>query len=206
MSLLEPIRAFVEERTQEFDQIEADRRAQLDAMAAWVRGRRHHSEPASLIFICSHNSRRSHMAQIWAAAAADHYGITGVVTYSGGTEATAFNPRAVQALRDLGFDIQGNEKASNPRYRVRFATTLPPLIAYSKRYDDGGENPRTNFAAVMTCSQADAECPVVAGAMARFAVSYDDPKASDGSDREAEAYAERCRQIAREMLYAFSKV
>ena len=205
MALLEPIRAYAEERITEFDQILEDRRALLEELAAYVRNRRKANEPASLIFICTHNSRRSHFAHIWAAAAADHTGRKGVVTYSGGTEATAFNPRAVNALRNVGFEIEGNEKASNPRYRVKFATTLPPLIAFSKRFDEP-ENPRENFAAIMTCSQADAACPVVPGAHARFLISFEDPKEFDDTDTEESAYEERCRQIAREMMYAFSKV
>ncbi|MCK4776283.1 MAG: protein-tyrosine-phosphatase, partial [Candidatus Krumholzibacteria bacterium] len=63
-----------------------------------------------------------------------------------------------------------------------------------------------DFCAVMTCSQADKNCPVVVGASMRVAIPYDDPKAFDGTDQEAANYDERCRQISREMLYLFSAV
>ena len=205
MALLDTIRSYAEERIQEFDQIPEDRRALLEDIAAFVRSRRRASEPAQLTYVCTHNSRRSHIARIWAQAAADHFGVKGVVTFSGGTEVTAFHPNAVDAMRRIGFEIEGNEKASNPRYRVRFATTLPPLIAVSKVYNDG-ENPRENFAAVMVCSSADEACPVIPGTMARIAVTYDDPKSSDDTDKMEAVYDERTRQIAREMLYCFSTV
>ena len=58
----------------------------------------------------------------------------------------------------------------------------------------------------MSCSQADRNCPLVPGCAARIALPYDDPKDFDGTDREAAMYDERCRQIAREMLFVFSQV
>lgn len=154
----------------------------------------------------THNSRRSHLAQIWAQAAALHYRVPGVEVYSGGTEATAFNPRAVAALRRAGFDIQASAdgNGSNPRYLVRFGGRSEPLECFSKIYSQP-PNPQADFCAVMTCSEADRNCPLVAGATVRIALPYDDPKAFDGNPQESAAYDERCRQIAREMLYVFSQ-
>jgi len=158
-----------------------------------------------LVFICTHNSRRSHLSQIWAQTAAGRYGVAGVETFSGGTEATAFNPRAVTALRRAGFTIPEPEAGANPRYQVRCHAEAPPLVCFSKVYGDAS-NPRSDFYAVMTCSQADQNCPVVAGAAQRIALPFDDPKAFDGTLEEAAQYDERCRQIAREMLFIFSTV
>ena len=161
-------------------------------------------QTAELTFICTHNSRRSQMAQLWASAAAAQFGIDGVRAYSGGTEVTAFNPRAVAAMGRAGFVID-DPGGENPHYRVTHAAESPTMECFSKTYDDP-VNPSTGFAAVMTCSDADASCPVVPGAELRARVQYDDPKSADGSPEEASTYDARCLQIATEMLYLFSRV
>lgn len=183
-----------------------ERRAALDRIAAFVRERREASEPARLTFICTGNSRRSHMAQLWAAAAARYRGIDGVETYSGGTEPSAFNPRTIAALERSGFVVEPQgEIGDNPRYRVAYADGVAPVEAFSKRYDDP-VNPKEAFVAVMTCDEADQDCPFVPGAALRVSLSYEDPKIADGTPGEAARYDERSRQIATEMLYLFAKV
>lgn len=174
----------------------------LDELAGFVVAQRERRQPAELTFICTHNSRRSHMAQIWAATAAAHFGIDGVRTYSGGTEATAFNPRAVAAMKRAGFEID-RPSGDNPHYRVTYARRGPVLECFSKVFDDP-TNPSEGFAAVMTCSEADAACPSVPGAALRVPLAYEDPKAADGTPEEVSVYDECCRQIATEMLYLFS--
>ena len=181
-----------------------DRKVELRKLARYVADKLKAKEPANLLFICTHNSRRSHMAQLWAATAAAYYRIDGVHTYSGGTEATAFNPRAVAAMRRAGFKIDDGEGA-NPHYKVSFAAGLPPLELFSKTFADKS-NPQSSFAAVMTCAQADKSCPVVPGATIRAALHYEDPKASDGTPEESATYDARSRQIASEMFYLFSQV
>lgn len=74
------------------------------------------------------------------------------------------------------------------------------MICFSKKFEDDF-NPDKNFAAIMTCSDADENCPFVSGAEFRKPITYVDPKESDGTDREAAVYDERCRQIATEMFY-----
>ena len=144
------------------------------------------------------------MGQLWAAAAAAHFGIEHVRTYSGGTEATAFNPRAAAAMQRAGFIIE-NPGGDNPRYQVTFDEDGPVIECFSKTYDDP-VNPATGFAAIMTCSDADEACPVIKGAALRAPIRYDDPKVADGTPDEALAYDARCLQIAKEMLYVFSRV
>ena len=158
-----------------------------------------------MIFICTHNSRRSHIAQIWAQAAAAYYGIENFVSYSGGTEATAFNPRAVKAMREAGFNIEATSGGTNPHYEVRFSNEAHALIAFSKKFDSE-DNPQKDFAAVMTCSHADENCPVVSGMEKRISLPYDDPKDFDDTPQEGLKYAERVREIGTEILYAFSQV
>ncbi|NJB87204.1 arsenate reductase [Lewinella marina] len=185
----------------ETDRIDAERRARLSRLADYVRDRRGEGT-VRLNFICTHNSRRSHLAMVWAAVAAEWFGISGVETYSGGTEATAFNPRAVAALERIGFRVD-DPGGDNPHYGVHYAEDRPALLCYSKTYDDPA-NPTGDFAAVMTCSEADANCPFIPGASLRLPLTYEDPKAADGSPAEAETYDARTRQIGREILYAFS--
>ncbi len=196
---------YIADRLEEFAGISDERTGTLESIAAFVRAKTAAGEPSRLNFICTHNSRRSHMSQLWAQIAAQYFSVPGVETFSGGTEATAFDPRAVAALRRAGFLVEHSTEGVNPVYAVSFEPGMEPLLAFSKVYSDS-PNPQQGFAAVMTCSSADASCPIVFGAAERFAIPYDDPKEFDGTEREAEAYDERCRQIAREMLYLFSVV
>ncbi|WP_425389965.1 low molecular weight phosphatase family protein [Ekhidna sp.] len=174
------------------------RKAILNEIVEYIKS----AEDPKLNFICTHNSRRSHLSQIWAQTMAYHYGMK-VKTFSGGTEATAFNANAVAAIESAGFDVRKGE-GSNPRYEVKFSTDASSMICFSKTYDDP-INPSSGFAAIMTCSEADAECPVVFGADARIKLFYEDPKVSDGSGNEAKVYGERCSQIAAEMNYVFQQ-
>jgi protein-tyrosine-phosphatase len=188
---------------QEFDSIPPPRREQLADIAAYVRAKTGEGDSVRLVFICTHNSRRSHFAQIWAEVAATLYEVAGVRTFSGGISSSAFHPLAVDAVRRAGFRVERPDSGTNPHYRVSFAVAKPPLTAFSKRYDDP-ENPHSGFAAVMVCSDADEACPFVPGAERRFSLPFDDPKTADGTPAETRAYDERFQQIGREMLYLFS--
>jgi len=197
MLLFPRLNALTTTLLEESPQIPKERQALLEKLAGYTAQRKGGS--AKLNFICTHNSRRSHIAQIWATAGAAYFGIPGVETYSGGTEATAFNPRAVAALQRAGFQIE-NSGGENPHYRVHFAEAQPPLRCYSKTFDDPA-NPKLGFAAIMTCSDADENCPFIPGAAFRLPLTYDDPKVADGTPEETARYDERVRQIGREILY-----
>jgi arsenate reductase (thioredoxin) len=204
--LLAPLDQYVEQRIVEFDQIDDARKAELEQLARYVRDRVAAGQSTQLTFVCTHNSRRSHLAQIWAKVAAERFAIPGVATFSGGTEVTAFNYRAVAALQRAGMKVTAeDELAENPRYQVRFQSGAEPEICFSKIFDNPA-NPTADFAAVMTCSHADQECPTVKGCERRIAITYEDPKAADGTPEEADVYDERTRQISREMLYVMSRV
>ena len=202
---------YIDSAVAEMDAIPRERKDKLKEIADFVRSRIDSNETANLTFICTHNSRRSHLGQIWAAAAASYYGIEdGVATFSGGTEATAFNPRAVAAIERAGFKVvnPGVENplyGNNPHYEVTYAEDGKVLECFSKKYDDPF-NANENFAAIMTCSEADEACPYIPGANLRAPITYVDPKESDGTEQEAATYDARCRQIATEMLYMMSQV
>lgn len=156
-------------------------------------------------FICTHNSRRSHLTQIWAQVAAAYYGILNVNCYSGGTEVTAIHPMIVKVLIEQGFSIFTISAAPNPIYVIKYDANALPIIGYSKRYNDSF-NPQRGFAAVMTCSQADSGCPFILGADIRIPITYEDPKESDGSNNQKEVYFNRSLEIAREMFNVFSQI
>jgi hypothetical protein len=191
-----------------FATIPAERKEELANLAAFIDTQLVQQKIPKIIFICTHNSRRSHFGQFWASVAAHYYGIPQVENYSGGTEVTAFNPRSVAALQRAGFQItkiDSSSDSSNPRYAVTFMENQQPLIGFSKKFGED-PNPKEGFCAVMTCSHADQNCPLVLGAIERIPLPYDDPKAFDNTPEETAKYDERCLQIATEMFYAFSLV
>ena len=199
MNLLPKLQEYVMDFHDNSTQISDKRKVILQELVTYILG----AQSPKLNFICTHNSRRSHLTQIWAQTAAAVNGLE-LETFSGGTEATAFNPNAVAALKRAGFEIE-SDGGNNPKYIVKYAVEAAPIICFSKKFDDES-NPQSAFAAVMTCSEADAECPVIFGADVRIKLLYEDPKVSDGTAQEQATYDERCRQIASEMFYVFSQI
>ncbi len=206
VSFSSALQQYLRKAQSRFEAIPSDRKADLAMVADYVRERLSKSEPAKLTFICTHNSRRSHLSQIWAQVAAEYYGLVGVKTFSGGTEATAFNPRAVAAMQRCGLKIVADDPtATNPHYSVFTSDSATPQVCFSKVYDDV-PNPRDGYCAVMTCSQADDACPLVMGCDLRMPIRYEDPKVADDTEFEAQRYDERSAQICAEMLYMMSLV
>jgi protein-tyrosine phosphatase/arsenate reductase len=187
-----------------FNSITEERKKILQEITEYIQLKVKEKQPIQLVYICTHNSRRSHFGQIWSQIAAHYYQIDHVKTFSGGTEATAFNPRAVKAIERTGIVIKKNGE-QNPKYFLNYAKGKEPITCFSKRYDDA-LNPKSNFAAIMTCSDADQNCPFVEGADFRIATPYEDPKIADNTAKETDKYDERCKQIATEVFYTFSLI
>ena len=185
--------------------ISAERKEVLQPLIEYIQSKLNNSEEVRLNFICTHNSRRSHLSQIWAQTMAFHFGIPNVFCYSGGTEATAMFPKVGETLVSQGFKIQQLSEAQNPVYAVKYDINQHPIICFSKTFDDAF-NPDSKFAAIMTCSSADEGCPFIAGAEQRLPIRYDDPKAFDGTDLMNQKYAERSMEIASEMYFVFSQI
>lgn len=188
-----------------FNSIQLERKLQLQKLSDYIQKKMNEQNKVNLIFICTHNSRRSHFAQIWAQTAAAYYNIPSINCYSGGTEVTAFNANAVKALQAAGFIITHILETSNPHYEVKYSDTAVSIDAFSKKYSDDS-NPANSFAAIMTCSHADESCPNVVGAESRFNINYEDPKIADGRVDQTLVYNERSMQIATEMCYVFSLI
>ncbi|MBU2903756.1 protein-tyrosine-phosphatase [Arenibacter algicola] len=185
--------------------ISKERKEILLPLVEYVQHKINKHEPVRINFICTHNSRRSHLSQVWAQTMAFYFGIKNVYCYSGGTEATALFPMAAETLKNSGFSIETISQGENPVYSIKYADNEPAVIGFSKKFDDSF-NPKSEFAAVMTCSQADVGCPFIAGAEKRIPITYEDPKAFDNSPQQAEKYKERSLQIATELLYIFAQI
>ncbi len=189
----------------DFNAISEERKKILQPLVEYIQKKITTQQQVRLNFICTHNSRRSHLSQVWAQALATHYKIPNVFCYSGGTEATALFPKAAETLEQQGFKVTKLSEEKNPVYSIKFGENAHPVICFSKTFDNAF-NPKSGFAAIMTCSQADAGCPFIAGAGKRIPITYEDPKAFDGTAEQSEKYLERSTQIATELKYVFSEI
>ena len=187
------------------ENIIADRKNTLQPLIDFIQSKVNENLEIRLNFICTHNSRRSHLSQVWAQTAAYYFDVKNVFCYSGGTEATALFPKVAETLKKSGFHIEVLSEGKNPVYAIKFAATESPVIGFSKAYDHVF-NPEDDFAAIMTCSQADEGCPFITGAEKRIPVTFEDPKVFDNTPLETEKYEERSLQIATEIFYVFSKI
>jgi arsenate reductase len=187
------------------ENITVERKITLQPLIDFIQNKVTNQQEVRLNLICTHNSRRSHLSQVWAQTAAAHFNINNVFCYSGGTEATALFPMAAKTLEQSGFKIKTIATGNNPIYAIKYAANEHPIIGFSKTYDDDF-NPQSEFSAILTCSQADGGCPFIAGAEVRIPITFDDPKAFDNTPQQAEKYQERSLQIATEMCYVFSKI
>lgn len=182
-----------------------ERKEVLKPLINYIQNKVDQKNPIRLNFICTHNSRRSHLSQIWAQTMAFHFGINTVFCYSGGTETTAMFPKIAETLNNQGFEILQLNETQNPIYAIKFSYNEPAIICFSKTFDDSF-NPKSEFAAIMTCSSADEGCPFISGAEQRFPIRYNDPKEFDGTDLMNKKYFERSLEIATEMFFVFSNI
>jgi arsenate reductase len=185
--------------------IPEERKARLQSLIEYIQDKVTMRELTNLNFICTHNSRRSHLAQIWAQTMACYFNIDQLFCFSGGTEATALYPSIKDTLERQGFEFEISSAGKNPHYHLLFSDDAPAIVAFSKKYD-APFNPSSNFAAIITCSHADENCPMIVGAEKRILMSYEDPKKYDNSSQEIEGYAACSIQIACEMYHVFSAI
>ncbi|MCY0979360.1 protein-tyrosine-phosphatase [Chryseobacterium wangxinyae] len=197
------IRKRCEVLSENFNEITLERKALLGKLASHIEEKLNSGKEINLVYVCTHNSRRSHLGQVWSKVAADFYGFN-INTFSAGTEATAFNQNAINALVSAGFKVKKLDETSNPKYEVIFGEQKSNLC-FSKTIDDESL-PKENFLAVMTCGDADENCPFIPGCDLKIGTTYFDPKSYDNSDLQDEKYTERSNEIAMECLYVFSLI
>jgi arsenate reductase len=205
MKLYKNLNHSVLELINEFDLITETRKQELENLALTINESITKFSKAEITVICTHNSRRSQLGQLWIKVAAIHYNIKNIYTFSGGTEATSFNFRMVNALKEYGFNVMQLDKNINPKYHISLGEEDESMdILYSKVYSEN-YNPQSNYIAIMVCSQADEGCPFVAGVYKRISLPYLDPKEFDDTEFESIKYLEKVKEIGREMLYMVSK-
>ncbi len=185
--------------------ISEERKAILLPLPSFIQSKINQKQTVRLNFICTHNSRRSHLSQVWAQTMASYFGIQNVFCYSGGTEATALYPMIAETLSTSGFQIKKIALGNNPIYSIKYDDNAHPIIGFSKKLDDDF-NPKSNFAAIMTCDSANEACPFVPGAEKRIPITFEDPKVYDNSPLQAQIYNERSLQIATELLFVFNQI
>ncbi|PKA97427.1 arsenate reductase [Flavobacteriaceae bacterium MAR_2009_75] len=185
--------------------ISEKRKTILQPLVEFIQQKVDDKEEIRINFICTHNSRRSHLSQIWAQTLAYHFDVRNVFCYSGGTESTALFPMVAKTLANTGFEVSKISETENPIYSIKYSENEHPVIGFSKKLDSEF-NPTSQFAAIMTCSQADGGCPFIAGAEKRIPITFEDPKAFDNTPQQAEKYEERSIQIATELFYVFSQI
>lgn len=189
----------------DLNSISEERKKVLESLITFIQNKYNKDEDIRLNFICTHNSRRSHLSQIWSQTLAKYFSIKNVFSYSGGTEATALFPVVSETLKKSGFDISIIAKGLNPIYSIKYSSNEHPIIGFSKTYNDAF-NPQSEFAAILTCNHADENCPNIVGAEQRIPLTYIDPKVSDNTPLQQETYYKRSIQIATEMKYIFSNI
>jgi arsenate reductase len=191
--------------TLQSETISEERKSVLQPLIEFIQLKVSNDQDIRINFICTHNSRRSHLSQVWAQTLAYYFNIKNVFCYSGGTENTALFPMVAETLTNSGFKVKTLSEGNNPVYSIKYAANEHPVIGFSKKLDDDF-NPSSNFAAIMTCDSANEACPFVPGAEKRIPITYEDPKVFDNTPQQAEKYNERSLQVATELVYVFSQI
>ena len=187
------------------ESISDERRSVLQPLADVIQSKVSKGQDIRINFICTHNSRRSHLSQVWAQTIAHYFNINHVCCYSAGTEATALFPVVAETLQNSGFEIKTISEGKNPVYSIKYADNEHSVIGFSKTLDNDF-NPKSEFIAIMTCDSANEACPFISGAEKRIPITFEDPKAFDNTPQQAEKYNERSLQIATELFYVFSQI
>lgn len=181
----------------------------IRAVADWLRSKLQAEGTASVVIICTGNSRRSVLGAMLGNALADYFGMR-VSFKSAGTKPTAVNLRSIKALREAGFQIKpvgreatkGLSNELNPIYSAQWsARPSSQALEFSKSLADPSL-PQAGFAAIMVCDDASETCPLVPGAAIRVSMPFDDPRIADGQVREEVAYRESRDEIGRVLMCA----
>lgn len=182
-----------------------ERKKVLQPLIDYIQKKHRDNININLNFICTHNSRRSHLCQIWAQTMAHFFSIKNIFCYSGGTETTAIFYKIIETLHRQGFENHILSESNNPIIALKYDTDEAPIICFSKEYHHPF-NPAKNYAAILTCDSANEACPIVLGADCRIAITYSDPKKYDNTNEMDAQYEAKSIAIAKEMYYIFSMI
>ncbi|PQJ78736.1 hypothetical protein [Polaribacter porphyrae] len=181
-----------------------NRKIQLLKIAETIAKEYTTNEIVHLNFICTHNSRRSQLGQVWGFYAA-HYFNLNIKAFSGGTEVTAFFRNTVKTLQKVGFYFHVVDfNHQNPTYEISFDGSRASIYGFSKLFSH--KDNLEPYMAITTCNNADKNCPFIPEATHRFHLPFVDPKVSDGTSEFEKVYLNTNRQIAGEIYFIFNKV
>ena len=146
-----------------------------------------------IVFICTHNSRRSQFCEAWSKVLANRYGLN-ISFSSAGTTKTSVYKEVINSLKRAGVDI--NEKGI---LNIEGKTS----ILYSKTLDDIKEN---KFISITNCTDAEKNCPLDPRSHLNLNIFYDDPKKFDGMENEKKEYDKTSVSIAAEINVIFKSL
>lgn len=185
--------------------INEDRKQQLRTIANFIISEIQLSKQVNLNYICTHNSRRSQLSNVWSSYAANYYNIDIIDSFSGGTAVTSFYRNTVKTLQQVGFIFKLSEFSHhNPVYSIEYENCKKPIKAFSKLYNDDFN--AIPFIAITTCTDADENCPFISEAIQRFHLPFNDPKNFDNTLYAQEKYLETNKQIAGEIHFMFKNI
>jgi arsenate reductase (thioredoxin) len=181
--------------------ISQPRKEQLRNIATIIREHQIKYDYTNVMFVCTHNSRRSHLAQLLFLFAASHYRLENISVFSSGTEATRIHQNAMASLSRMGYTYEIiKDDAQNPHFLFNHKDDINKHEIFSKTYDDPSI-PREKLIAIMVCDDAYENCPYIPGADARVSLSYIDPKRADGTNECEQVYDATRDQILEEMMF-----
>ena len=194
-NILENIERFVHQITF----IDEERKILLNLLSDSIYEQLQQQKTISLAFICTHNSRRSHLAQMWFWLACQRFGLTNIECLSAGTEKTALNDRIVDSARRFGLTIQTKDRSTNPIYQLSSPLADQQLSLFSKKVEEL-PNSINKPMAIMVCDHASENCPYVNFKKVGH-LHYVDPKYADDTIEESMVYDKTLQRIACEMIY-----
>ena len=143
-----------------------------------------------IVFICTHNSRRSQLCEVWGSILSKRFNLD-LSFFSAGTEKTEVCGEAIKSLERAGIEIGIGGKIKLMHNQIEL---------HSKTLDEIKED---EFIAIMTCSDAEKNCPVEPRSKKNIKLFYDDPKKYDGTIEASVEYDKTCRLIASELNAIF---
>jgi len=143
-----------------------------------------------IVFICTHNSRRSQLCEVWGSILSKRFNLD-LFFYSAGTKKTEVYTEVIKSLQRAGLEIDMEGKIKLMHNQIEL---------HSKTLDEIKED---EFIAMMTCSDAEKNCPVDQRSKKNIILFYDDPKKYDRTIHESNEYDKTCRLIASELNAIF---
>ena len=201
MILFSTIHNYCDKTVNSFNLISNDRKKILDDISSKINGHVQNDKELNLLFVCTHNSRRSQFAQVWAHLAINYFGLLNLNSFSCGSEQTMIHENTITALESFGFRVQ-NEKNN----KINFYFSENSYVECFSKTFLHNSLPDNQIISLMTCDDADKNCPLITGSLSRISLPYSDPKIYDDSSECILEYQKTSNHIAQEIFYIFSKV